>query len=81
MRQSTRQLPKSSVKRSVVKSVSYRVVILITDFTVIYILTRQIAIATAFMIISNIYSSIIYYFHERIWSNIKWGYKRLRSRK
>ncbi|MDE2399667.1 MAG: DUF2061 domain-containing protein [Patescibacteria group bacterium] len=69
----THHHPGESFRRSVVKTVTYRVAILIIDFTVIYLFTRQVKIAVGFMILSNIYTSISYFFHERIWDNIKWG--------
>ena len=59
--------------RSLVKTVVYRIIIIIMDFTVVYLLTKQVEIAFAFMIISNTYTSIVYYIHERIWNRIKWG--------
>jgi len=59
--------------RSIVKTLSYRVVILILDFTSIYLFTGQVKIAVGFMIVSNTYSTFGYYFHERIWNKIKWG--------
>ena len=62
-----------TLPRSIVKTVSYRVAILILDFTAIYIFTRQIKIAIGFMIVSNIYTTLGYFFHERIWDKIKWG--------
>jgi uncharacterized membrane protein len=62
-----------TLRRSVVKTVSYRVVILILDFTSIYIFTGKIKIAFGFMIVSNVYTTIGYFFHERIWDRIKWG--------
>ena len=60
-------------RRSVVKTISYRVAILILDFVAIYLFTGQIKVAVGFMIVSNIYTTIGYFFHERIWDNIKWG--------
>jgi adenylylsulfate kinase len=62
-----------TLKRSAVKTISYRVAILILDFTSIYLFTGKIKIALGFMVISNIYTTIGYFFHERIWDNIKWG--------
>jgi adenylylsulfate kinase len=62
-----------SLRRSVVKTVSYRVVILILDFTCIYLFTGQVKVAIGFMIVSNIYTSVGYFIHERIWDRIKWG--------
>jgi len=61
------------LKRSVVKTISYRVVILILDFTSIYLFTGQLKIAVGFMLVSNIYTTLAYFFHERIWNRIKWG--------
>ncbi len=61
-----------TLRRSIVKTVSYRVVILILDFTAIYLFTGKITIALGFMIVSNIYTTIGYFLHERIWDRIKW---------
>jgi len=63
----------ASRKRSIVKAITYRAVIIVLDFLVVYLLTHKIAIAAGFMIISNIYTTIAYFVHERIWSRIKWG--------
>lgn len=65
--------PVETMKRSIVKTVTYRVLILILDFTSIYIFTGQIKVAIGFMIVSNVYTTISYYFHERIWDGITWG--------
>ena len=65
--------PEETFRRSIVKTISYRVVILILDFSAIYLFTGQIKVALGFMIVSNIYTTIGYFIHERIWGNIKWG--------
>ncbi len=62
-------------KRSISKAVTYRVIIIILDFLVVFLLTGKTEIALSFMIISNIYTTLAYYFHERIWNKIKWGKK------
>jgi len=61
--------------RSLTKATTYRIMILIMDFTSIYLLTGKVGIALGFMLVSNIYTSIAYYFHERIWNRIDWGRK------
>ncbi|MDP4218956.1 MAG: DUF2061 domain-containing protein [Bacteroidota bacterium] len=66
---------RASRKRSIVKAVTYRIVIIILDFTTIYLFTGKITIAVGFMLISNLYTTFAYYFHERIWSSIAWGRK------
>jgi len=62
-----------TLKRSIVKTVSYRLVILLLDFGSIYLFTRQLKIAVGFMVISNVYTTIGYFLHERIWEKIRWG--------
>jgi len=64
---------KESLRRSIVKTISYRIIILILDFASIYLFTGQLKIALGFMIISNIYTTLGYFLHERIWDKIKWG--------
>ena len=63
----------ASRKRSIVKAVTYRGVLIVLDFLVVYLLTHKISTAAGFMIISNIYTTIAYFVHERMWSRIKWG--------
>ncbi|HEY8780933.1 MAG TPA: DUF2061 domain-containing protein [Mucilaginibacter sp.] len=62
-----------TLARSIVKTISYRVVILILDFASIYLFTGKLKIAIGFTIVSNIYTTIGYFFHERIWDKVKWG--------
>ena len=65
--------PTSTRKRSLVKALVYRVVIVCLDFLVVYILTRKTEVALGFMIISNLYTTAFYFLHERLWARIKWG--------
>jgi uncharacterized membrane protein len=62
-----------TTKRSLVKALTYRVVIVVLDFSVIYILTGRVEVALGFMVISNIYTTAAYFVHERIWNRIRWG--------
>jgi len=66
-------ITRESKLRSIIKAVSYRVLIVILDFTVIYLLTGNTSIALGFMIISNLYTTLAYFIHERFWNRIKWG--------
>ncbi len=59
--------------RSIVKTVSYRIFIIILDFSTIYLLTGKTSVAAGFTLISNIYTTIGYFIHERVWTKIKWG--------
>lgn len=60
-------------KRSLVKTILYRVIILIADFVFLYAITGKFIIALGFMVISNLYTSVSYYFYDRAWDRISWG--------
>lgn len=62
-----------TLSRSITKTVTYRVLIMILDFSTIYLLTRKVKIAVGFMLASNVYTTIAYFVHERIWDRVKWG--------
>jgi uncharacterized membrane protein len=66
---------KKTVKRTLAKTVSYRFIVVVLDFIAIYLFTGKLLTAVGFTIVSNIYTSIVYYYHERIWDKIKWGKK------
>jgi uncharacterized membrane protein len=64
-----------TVKRSIVKTITYRLIVVILDFIAVYLFTGKLETALGFTIVSNIYTTIVYFFHERIWDKIKWGKK------
>ena len=62
-----------SRKRSIVKALSYRVVIVCLDFLTVYLFTGAVRIALGFMVVSNLYTTFMYVLHERAWARIQWG--------
>lgn len=62
-----------ALSRSIVKTISYRLLIVLLDFAAIYWLSGKVKIAFAFTIVSNIYTTMGYFLHERVWNKIKWG--------
>ncbi len=68
-----------TTKRSLVKAITYRAVIVVLDISVIYLLTGRVDVALGFMVISNIYTTIAYFVHERIWNKIQWGIERTKQ--
>jgi len=62
-----------SRRRSVVKAITYRVLIMILDFLTIYLFTRTAKVAVGFVIASNLYTTVCYFLHERVWARIGWG--------
>lgn len=66
---------KESHARSIVKSITYRVLIVISIFIITFLTTGRLADAATITGISAITGTIIYYLHERAWSHIHWGRK------
>jgi uncharacterized membrane protein len=66
-------ITRASTKRSLVKAATYRVTIVCLDFLVVYLFTGQVKIALGFMLVSNVYTTVGYFLHERIWAHIRWG--------
>ncbi|MBS1543876.1 MAG: DUF2061 domain-containing protein [Bacteroidetes bacterium] len=64
-----------AISRTLLKTVTYRVFILILDFITVYLFTGKAELALGFMVVSNIYTTIGYFLHERFWDRIKWGKK------
>ena len=60
-------------RRSFTKAVTFRVLIVALDVPVVYLLTGRLDLAVVFTVVSNLYASIAYYMHERIWNKISWG--------
>lgn len=60
-------------KRSLVKSLTYRLLSMSVDLAVAYYVTREIMLALGIVAFVNGYSTILYYVHERAWGHIYWG--------
>lgn len=43
------------------------------DFATIYVFTGALSVAIGFMIVSNIYTTVAYFLHERLWARLTWG--------
>lgn len=67
-----------TAKRSLTKSLTFRIVVVIADFIVMYIITRHVGVTIALTVVTNITSTILYYVHERAWNSIHWGKQRTR---
>jgi len=61
------------IKRSVAKSISFRIIIIFADIIVIFILTHKYVVTAEVVIATNVVSTILYYTHERVWNRIHWG--------
>jgi uncharacterized membrane protein len=60
-------------KRSLVKAVTFRLLILCSDTTVIFLITHRWDTTIGLVIATNLASTTLYFLHERIWNRIQWG--------
>ncbi|SFT48367.1 Uncharacterized membrane protein [Lishizhenia tianjinensis] len=66
-------LPKEDIKRSLAKTISWRLVGTLDTVLISYLLTGTLAIAFSIGAIELVTKMLLYFFHERAWNNIKWG--------
>ena len=60
-------------KRSLVKAMTFRTLILCSDAIVIFLITRRWDTTAGLVVATNLASTTLYFIHERIWSRIQWG--------
>jgi len=60
-------------KRTIVKTLTWRVTASLTTFVIAWILTGDLLIGISIGSIEAITKIFLYYFHERIWNNIGWA--------
>ena len=61
------------VRRSLVKAITYRLVIMRLDSCTIHFFNRALRMALGFMVASNVYTKVAFLLHERLWARIEWG--------
>lgn len=59
-----------SRKRSIVKTISWRIICLITGFLVTWLMMGDIIISGAVAIVLNSVNTVLYYIHERSWNRL-----------
>ena len=60
-------------KRTLVKTMTWRVTASLTTFLIAWILTGNLLIGISIGSIEAIAKIFLYYYHERIWNNINWA--------
>jgi uncharacterized membrane protein len=58
--------------RTLVKTLTWRVVGSTSTFLISYIITGQLVVATGIAVMQMIANTILYYLHEVVWNSIKW---------
>lgn len=59
--------------RSFAKTITYRILIIISTFTVVLIITGRLDLTIGITFFANVVNMLLYYIHERVWNNIHWG--------
>jgi len=62
-----------NIKRSILKTISWRVVGTLATVVISYLVTGTLALAFSIGGIELVSKMVLYFFHERTWNNIKWG--------
>jgi uncharacterized membrane protein len=65
-------VPQENIKRSIVKTISWRVVGTLATVTISYVITGTLALAFSIGGIELVSKMVLYFFHERAWNNLKW---------
>lgn len=63
----------ANIKRSLVKTISWRIVGTLATIIISYLITGTLVLAFSIGGIELISKMILYFFHERAWEKIKWG--------
>ncbi|PHO01161.1 hypothetical protein CSC82_25040 [Rhodobacteraceae bacterium 4F10] len=61
--------------RSIIKSISWRVVGTIDTILISWVITGQVNTAFSIGAVELVTKMLLYFFHERVWNSIKWGKK------
>jgi len=69
----TARQPEEKIKRSLVKTISWRVIGTLDTVLISWLITGTLAVAFSIGAIELVSKMILYFFHERVWNSIKWG--------
>lgn len=65
-----------SPKRSIAKSISWRIVGTIDTILISWLVTGTLRLAFSIGMIELVTKMVLYFFHERIWNLVIWGKKK-----
>ena len=60
-------------KRSLAKTLSWRIIASLTTMIVVFIFTGNVLLSAGIGGVEFASKIILYYFHERGWNKVKWG--------
>lgn len=70
---SKRKSNTDKISRSIAKTISWRLLGTLDTVLISWLITGKITMALSIGSIELVSKMLLYFFHERIWNNIKWG--------
>ena len=61
------------IQRSLLKTISWRIVGTIDTILISWIITGTLTLAFSIGLVELVTKMVLYYFHERAWNKINWG--------
>lgn len=68
-----RNQDKEEIKRSLLKTISWRLIGTIDTIFISWIITGTLTLAFSIGAIELVSKMLLYFFHERLWNKIEWG--------
>ncbi len=72
---SNQRQSRSKIKRSVAKSITWRIIGTLDTVLISWIVTGQMILAISIGSIELVTKMMLYFLHERVWEYIPWGQK------
>jgi uncharacterized membrane protein len=63
-------------RRTMMKTISWRIVATLTTGIIVYIFTGKILLSLGVIGVEALTKILFYYLHERVWNKIQWGKKK-----
>ncbi len=60
-------------RRSISKTLSWRILITISNFVIPFIVTGNLLMSLGFLSLATLLNMVLYWAHERGWNYVKWG--------
>jgi len=60
-------------KRSITKALTFRVIATAAELVITFLITHRYDITIGVVVVSDVTTTLLYYFHERFWNKIRWG--------
>ena len=65
---------KEGIKRSLTKAITCRIICIVMLAIVSFMFTGDLREVTGIVVVFQAIQMVVYYFHERAWERVKWGY-------